>query len=540
MKDFWRLLLMFRPYRAWIIAGIGISFISLAANIILLSISGWFITTMAIAGAIGITVNYFTPAAIIRACAILRTGGRYAERLVTHEATFRFMAEMRTHLYQHIEAMPLAVSSRYHSGDLLTRLRGDIETLESFYIGLVQPCCVAFLALIASGLAFGFYSPMLAMIELLLLVLAGMVIPAIGWRSGRDPARRIVEEKSHLKIRMVENLQGFAEMQVYGLSVPAMQSALQQSDTLIARQKRMGMMDGIAQAATHFIAHVGLWVSLVSALILYQNGQIDRAHIPMLALMALACFEAVMPLGTAFQSLESCLQSARRLFALEDAPREEPEQHMPDMSGFDLRMDRVCFSYGNRVAQAVRDFSLHLTAGKIVMLAGPSGIGKSSIFHLLTGLYKPTSGQIIVNGMPYPEMAPETQRRFYSVVPQSPYIFSGTIRTNLLLGNPAASDAQLHAACDLACLDLPLDLYLGTGGETISGGEIRRLAMARAILRDAPCLLLDEPTEGLDQSTAAQVKQNLFAYAREKNKAVLWISHESGMDTQIDEAVFLS
>ncbi len=268
MRYFLRLLVLFRPYWGWAVAGILVSLISLMANIALLSVSGWFIATMGLAGITGGAVNYFTPGAIIRACAILRTGGRYVERLITHEATFRFMGEMRSWLYERIERMPLSKSSQYHSGDLLARLRGDVDALEAFYIGIVIPSCVAFLALIIITISFAIYSPLLALIELFLLVLAGVVIPYIAYRKGRVPAHKIIEQKSALKVHMVDNIQSLAEMTIYGTAMQRMDQAMELSDEIIEDQRKLGIMDGVSQGVNGFITNIGLWIALVIALIL--------------------------------------------------------------------------------------------------------------------------------------------------------------------------------------------------------------------------------------------------------------------------------
>ncbi len=531
MRYFLRLLVLFRPYWGWAVAGILVSLISLMANIALLSVSGWFIATMGLAGITGGAVNYFTPGAIIRACAILRTGGRYVERLITHEATFRFMGEMRSWLYERIERMPLSKSSQYHSGDLLARLRGDVDALEAFYIGIVIPSCVAFLALIIITISFAIYSPLLALIELFLLVLAGVVIPYIAYRKGRVPAHKIIEQKSALKVHMVDNIQSLAEMTIYGTAMQRMDQAMELSDEIIEDQRKLGIMDGVSQGVNGFITNMGLWIALVIALILYQQKLITQPQVPMLFLLAMASFESVIPLSLAFQSLESSLQAAKRLFALDegDSNTRSTTDTLPSQN-IQLRMENICFSYPNR-PNVLKDFNLHLQSAQMLTLTGPSGMGKSSIIHLLTGLYQADSGSITLNGLNYDQMNMDDVRQYFSVVSQNPYLFIGTLRTNLKLAKADATDEELDHACEIACLDgliqsLPqgYDTYVGEGGTTLSGGEIRRLAIARAVLRDAPCLLLDEPTEGLDDVTKSMLMQRLVTYS--KNKAVLLITHE--------------
>lgn len=536
MKEFIRLLRLFRPYRGWVAVGILVSLCSVLANIALMSVSGWFIMTMGLAGVTGAAVNYFTPAAIIRACAMVRTAGRYAERLISHETTFRFMAEMRLWLYERIEAMPLEKSSRYHSGDLLARLRGDIDTLEGFYIDIVMPSVVAFFALIVLVSVFAMHSVFLALVQLALLLTVGVVIPLVSSRIGKTASRKIIEQKAVLKTQMVDNIQNLAEMTVYGVAQSRMQQAQVLSDDLIEMQRRMGVADGVSQGLNGLLTNLGLWSALVIVLMLYQQNSVTAPQLPMLVLLALASFEAVTPLATAFQSLEGCLQAARRIFAFEDTVENTEEKPMIDISnGFDLVMRGIDFSYPDR-PHVLQDFSLELHKGAITKLVGPSGMGKSSVIALLTGLYQADQGSIELNGTDVTHWPSEWKRGYYAVVPQHPYLFAGTIRTNLLLAKPDATTQELDAVCKIACLDRFIaslaqgyDSYVGQGGVTLSGGEIRRIAIARALLKDAPCVLLDEPTEGLDRQTAENVMRNLAEYARDK--AVLLITHDADIVT---------
>lgn len=537
MKEFFWLLRLFRNYWAWALAGVLISLISLLANITLLSISGWFITTMGLAGVTGAAVNYFTPAAIIRTCAILRTCGRYAERLVMHEATFRFMAEMRQKIYEQIEAIPLAKTLQYHSGDLLTRLRNDIDTLETFYINIVLPVCVAFISIVVLLWVTAGYSPVIALSQFVLLIFSGLVVPYIAYLTGRKPAAGIVQDKSVLKEVMVDNLQAYAEMSVYGIINPRMNNARQLSDRIIDTQRRMGVMEGFSQALNGFIANSAMWIVLIVAIPLLRQNQIAPAQLPMLALLALASFEAVSPLSGAFQSLEACIQAARRLVELHEKPVRNSSLIIAKNQEFDLHMKNVCFAYGSH-APVLNNFSMRLKSGVFSSLVGPSGIGKSSVFHLLTGFYTPQKGQIELNGLSIDLLDEAQLRSFFAVVPQNPYVFSGTLRSNLLLANPQASQQELDHACKIACLDQFIselsqgyDTYIGEGGITLSGGERRRLAVARAVLKNSPCLLLDEPTESLDHLTANTIMQRLKDYA--SDRAVLMITHDLALAQSI-------
>ena len=542
MNEMLRLIKLFRPYWGWAALGIIVSYISVMANIVLLAVSGWFITIMGLAGVTGMAVNYFTPSAIIRACAILRTGGRYLERVITHEATFRFMAEMRSWLYHQIEAMPLSRSSRYHSGDLLARLRGDIDTLESFYINWITPCCVAFLACLTVGISFTAYDIRLALVHLGLLSLAGLAIPYVVYITSKTAVATLADERGQLKIQMVENIQSHAEMVIYGLAEPRMTKAMDTSQHVITRQRHIAQQESLGQAATGLITNIGMVIILCLTIMLFQNDQLKAAQIPMLTLFALASYEAVLPLSLAFQSFENSRQAARRIFELasnntQNDAMDQAAWPIAVTDDFTLHADQIDFAYDQR--PVLEQLSFSLNKGECLLIKGPSGIGKSSLLQLLVGLYAPTNGTLTLNGARYSDLTGDTIRHYYSVVPQRPYLFNGTIRTNLLIAKPDATSDEMIEACRIACFDLTkgLDDYIGEGGNTLSGGEIRRLAIVRAVLKNAPCLLLDEPTESLDQGTAAQLLDNLFAYAQDK--AMIIISHDPLPEQRFNQIIHL-
>ena len=200
MKDLIRLLGLLKPYSGWMLAGILISLLSLLANIVLMAVSGWFITAMALAGIAGVSMNYFSPAAIIRAAAIIRTAGRYAERLITHEATFRLLAAIRVWFYSKLEPLVPAVLEGYRSGDLFSRIQADIDSLNEFYLRILVPMAVAIAAIIMVTLFASRYDSALAWALFTLLSIAGIVLPVLVATAGRKPGTRQIKKKSEFKL----------------------------------------------------------------------------------------------------------------------------------------------------------------------------------------------------------------------------------------------------------------------------------------------------------------------------------------------------
>lgn len=508
MRLFLRLLALGRFSWGWMALGAMLSLVALLANVALMGTSGWFITAMGLAGVAGGTLDYFSPAAMIRAFAILRTGGRYAERLVTHEATFRLIAALRVWLFERMEPQsPLALSA-HHSGDLASRLRTDLDRLESACLRIALPFFVAVAAIPAIVAWLCRYAVSFAIIESLGLVLAGLFVPMSLSLSTMAWSRRRVGLLVHLNEAAVDIVQGMAELLAFGAAQRFVGRFSEASRAAIAAQTRLGLVDGLAQAGLLLGGNLALWGVVVAAIPLVRQGGLAPADMVMAGLVALAAFEAVAPLPGAFQSLGGVLESAGRIFALADAcpASAEPLVGRPALPArCDLRLRGLDFAYRAGDRPILAGIDLDLPQGRKVAVLGPTGAGKSTLVLLLTGLVRPTGGRILLGDRPSGDFDGESWRSLFAVAPQSPGLFCGTLADNLRLGRADASDADLMHALEVAGLAdfvamAPggLGCWLGETGLTLSGGQARRLSVARALLKTAPVLILDEPGEGLD------------------------------------------
>lgn len=546
MRILVRLLLLYRPYWGWLAMGTGIALVTLLANVALMGTSGWFITAMGIAGATGGSLDYFTPAALIRACAIVRTVGRYGERVVTHEATFRLIARLRSWLFRRVEPQPPTVLDGYHSGDLSSRLRTDLDRLETAYLRIFTPVTVALCAGAVILAWMGRFSRSFMLVEGSLLVFSGFAVPwLLAHRSARW-GRLQVGQTVRLTEAAVDGIQGMPELLAFGAARRHIESFAALSRDVIALQVKLGRLNGLSQAAMLLGSNLALWSVVVLAIPLLRRGELDPADLVMVALAALAGFEAVAPLPAAFIAFGGVLESAGRIFALADgAP---PMTALPGAERrperCDLRLAAVTFAYRASQSPVIDRLDLDLPQGRRLALVGPMGSGKSTLVLLLAGLLHPSAGQIWLNGRPMDDFAPETLRSCFAVAPQSTSLFSGSIRDNLLLARPDAGDAALQHVLTVAGLtdflaSLPdgLDSWLGETGFTLSGGQARRLSVARALLKDAPVVILDEPGEGLDYQTERAM---LRAVADDlQGRSLLLITHRrAGLDL-VDEIVSL-
>ena len=546
MRDLLRLLRLFRPYWGWIALGVLLSFATLLANVGLMAISGWFITAMAMAGVASVSMNYFTPAAIIRFFAIVRTVGRYLERLVTHEATFRMLATLRRWFYEHLEPLAPARLQHFRSGDLLSRIRADIDTLENFYLRILAPLLVAFFGSIAFVFFLGWFHPLMGLIELILLLLAGVIIPGEIARRARTPGQRIVQNAAELRATSVDGLQGMGELLIYGAAENHAMQMNALSKKLIRDQGQMARYTGISQGVMILCANLAMIGVLIIAISMVNQERLSPPYLTMLALFTLASFEAILPLPLAFQSLGETLAAARRIFSIVDTepevkdPAEEPAT--PDACA--IRLQSVSFSYNRDAVEALHHISFDLPPGKKLAIVGPTGSGKSTLVDLLLRFREPSAGQIEFAGHPLEAWTGETVRQKIAVVSQRTHLFNSTIRNNLMLANLDADTTEMEEACRIAQIHEFIesqperyDTFVGEAGVKLSGGQARRIAIARAVLKDAPIMVLDEPGEGLDAPTERATMQALFDYLGDRS--LLLITHRvTGLDA-MDEILVL-
>lgn len=546
MNTLRRMLGLMRPYAGWMLLGVLASLATLVANVVLMAMAGWFIAAMAIAGAAGASMNYFTPAAVIRAAAIVRTGGRYAERLVTHEATLRLLAGLRVWFFRRLEPLAPAGLEQDRAGDLVSRIGADVDALDSFYLRVLVPVLVALIGVSLATLVMSAYDPLLGAVLLTLLLAAGLGLPWLTGRLGRAPGEQRVLRAAALRTTLVDGVQGMAELSLYGADQQQADRVAADSHALRAAQARAARIAGLAQSGLTLCANLALWLVVVVAVPLVGSGAVGPAELAMLALFTLAAFEAVMPLPDAFAALGQSLAAARRLFAIVDRspPICDPREGRPAPADFAFDLEAVGLRYPGLPAPALSDLDLQLAAGARVALTGPTGSGKSSLVPLLLRLREPTAGRIRLGGYDLAEYRGEDLREWVAVVPQQVQLFNASIADNLRLAAPGAAQEDLERVCAVAQLSEFIALlpegyatWVGETGVRVSGGQARRLAIARALLRDFRLLILDEPGEGLDTSTERALMAALFDFLGDRG--LLLITHRPAGLAYVDRQLRL-
>ena len=481
----------------------------------------------------------------VRLFGISRGLFRYLERLVSHQVTFHLLARLRMWFYAALEPLAPARLMQYRSGDLLARVVADVETLENFYVRVVSPPLVALIIALGTAFVLGRYDPWLGWALLGFLLTLGVLAPLLAGALGRAPGRALITVRAALHDQLVDGVQGMADLIAFGRQA-ARSELITQTGLVYARlQRRMGRITGFNDGLGVLLTNLGMWTVLVLAIPHVAGGEIPGVVLASLALITLASFEAVTPLPLAAQMLSASLQAAGRLFeVLDSAPavRETDSPQIAGQGGGALSFRDVHFSYG--AGAALNGISFQLEPGRSIAIVGPSGAGKSTLVNLLLRFWEVEQGEIMLAGVPIQSLALDDARSRLAVAAQNTYFFNATIRQNLLIASAHATQAQIEAATQkaqihdfIAGLPKGYDTWIGEQGLRLSGGERQRLAIARALLKDAPLLVLDEPTANLDPLTEHALLDVLFAAM--DGKTVLMITHRLVGMERFDEILVL-
>ncbi|MBK5144815.1 cysteine/glutathione ABC transporter ATP-binding protein/permease CydC [Budviciaceae bacterium BWR-B9] len=536
MKTLLPFLALYRRHWFRLSLGIVLAIVTILASIGLLTLSGWFLAASALAGIAGILFNYMLPAAGVRGSAIFRTAGRYAERVVTHDATFRVLAHLRTFTFKKLMPLSPAGIARFRQAELLNRLVADVETLDHLYLRLISPLVSAIVVIMVVTFGLSWLDVSLAFTLGLIMLVLLFTIPAIFYRAGKPVGADLTALRSDYRGQLTSWLQGQSELVIFG----ALTAFRQKLDVIelrwLERQKQQASLAGSSQS----LMIVASGLTFVLILWMAADGVGDNSQpgalIALFVFISLAAFEALAPVAGAFQHLGQVMASAERVNQLIE---QKPEVTFPHhQTAFaeqaSLSLDNVSFTYEKQPFPAIKNVSLNLQSGEHIALLGRTGCGKSTLLQLLTRAWDPQQGTILLNDRPLTDYDEATLREMMVVVTQRVHIFSATLRNNLLLAAPDASDEQLTSALIKVGLDALLEqdglnTWIGEGGRQISGGEQRRIGLARALLHKAPLILLDEPTEGLDANTEHQILMLLKEHCQ--HKSVILITHRlSGLE----------
>ena len=506
---------------------------TIASNIALIGTSSWLIS----AAALHPSIAELQVAIVgVRFFGISRGVFRYFERLTSHQVTFSLLARLRTWFYEAIEPLAPARLMKYRSGDLLSRVVSDVETLENFYIRVVSPPLVALIISLSASAYLGiFYAP-LGWILFAFLLASGVALPLLTRLLSRNSGKKLVGARAALNTQLVDGIQGLSDLLAFGRSTSRQDEIAKIGIDYGAEQQRESRLTGFHSGLSVLLTNLGMWTILIFAIPAVDAGIITGVMLATLTMIALVSFEAVAPLPLASQMLGETNEAAKRLFEIVDAEAEvksgirdqglgSRNQELPS-----IEFSNLVFSYAKNDENALNDISFKVNAGKSLAVVGPSGAGKSTLMNLLLRFWEFHNGDILLDRESLHNFPADDIRAQIAVIPQQAYFFNASVRDNLSLARPDATDKEIQDAAKQAQIhdfieSLPkgYETFIGEQGARLSGGERQRLAIARAILKDAPILILDEPTANLDPITERDVLKSLFALMR--GKTSLLITH---------------
>jgi ATP-binding cassette subfamily C protein CydCD len=517
---------------------------TIGASVALMGTSAWLISTAALHPSVadlGVSVVG------VRFFGISRGLLRYAERLVSHDVTFRLLARLRTWFYEKLEPLAPARLMEYRAGDLLARIIGDVETLENFYVRVVSPPLMAVLVGFFVALFLGFFGLQLALVFLVFFLGLGLVLPILAQILSRKSAVETITLRADLHTRLVDGIQGMADLLAYGRGPQRLAEVSASSTGYGNSQRRMARVTGVHSGLTTLLVQLGMWSVLTLAIPLVHAGTVDGPMLASLSLLTLASFEAVMPLPLAAQMWNSAREAARRLFEVVDAQPvvSDPSSTIGEpITNYQLQVTDLSFSYPNQSTPALQHVTFNVQQGKSIAVVGPSGAGKSTLANLLLRFWDYNSGEVRLGGESLKAYAQDEVRAQIGLVSQNTYFFNTSVYQNLRFARRKSTQEEVEAAAQAAqihdfILGLPkgYDTLIGEQGLRLSGGERQRLAIARAILKDAPILILDEPTANLDPLTEQQVLETLYELM--KRKTSLLITHRLIGLENVDEILVM-
>jgi thiol reductant ABC exporter CydC subunit len=507
---------------------------AVGAAVALMAVSGYLISRAAQRPE---TILVLTVAIVgVRLFALARAGLRYGERLATHDVAFRALATLRARFFARLAPL-VPGATGMHAGDLLSRFTGDVDRLQDLYVRALAPPAVALLAGAGAVLAAWLIVPAAGAVLLLGLLLGGLGAPWLVARTARRAAGAQAPARAALTSELIEALDGAAELAVAGRARERVARIERLDARLSALARRDAWTGGLAAGSSSLLAGLTLCAVLAVGVRSTASGALDAVLLASLAFVAMAAFDAVAPLPAAAQHLAACADAAARLEDVtgREPPVRDPAEPLPAPPRAVLAADHV----GDRV---LRDVTLRLEPGRAIALVGPSGAGKSTLAELLVRFRDPARGRITLGGVDVRRLRQDDLRRTVALVDQDAHLFATSIRENLLLARRSAGDGELRRALRdvglgpwLAAQPDGLDTQVGEHGARVSGGERRRLAVARALLCDAPLVIVDEPAAHLDEPAAAALQRTLLAAARTRGRGLLLITHSAGGLDAYDE-----
>ena len=543
MKDLAIIMKLMMIEKKDILLSILFGFIAGIAGVGLFSASGYLISKAALLPPLHALIIVTST---VKLLGFTRALSRYAERLFSHRATFTMLSNLRVSFFEKLEPLAPSIFQKYRSGDLLARIVGDVESLQNFFLRVFYPPIVLVMVFLSTILFTTFFSIYIAIIIFIGLLFTILIVPALFAYRQIEIDNQVREGRGALSTEVAEFLHGFRDLKIYQKLDEKEQKLLDASDVYIEEQTKENVNLLYSESANSFVALFVTWLVLGVGAYLVVNDQLAGIFLAMLVMTSLTVFEDVGPMAAFPIYLQDNKYAATRLFSvveIEDGNSvndvlEEPMNQLSPLTAPAIQMQDVIFTFPNEWRKTLNNVSIKIEAGTKTAIVGPSGSGKSTLLQLLLKINSPQQGTILLNDMSIQEVQQESIWKTANVVLQENHFFHGTIRDNLLIEDDEMTDQQIESVLEkVQLMDFSLTDQVFERGENLSGGEKQRLAIARAILKDGPLWVFDEPTSSIDALTERTIYEYLFDHA--KDDTFLLVSHRLTGLEKMDQIIVM-
>ena len=551
MKAIWRILApLYRQRLGGLALALLFTAITLAAGVGLLGVAGWFLTGAALAAAWQ-TFNLFAPSALVRGLSFIRIVSRYIERVVGHDTTLRLLADLRGTVFKRLLPLDAGQLAKYRDGDLIARLTGDVDALDTVYLFAIAPVITALAIGVILSLVLGAWLPAAGLLLLLCLFLGSLIVPLYLAKKAHQPGLVAQENIAIMRDTAVQAVTAHADLISLGAESKARREFAAQCLEVATAHKRQAILAANGKAVVQILSGLSLVGVLYWGSEGFTEGLINGPVWAGLVLATLGFFEIFAPIMRGASRLGSAAAAAKRIETLMQAkPNIEDAAEVIDLPvQGDIVFDNVRYTYPGDERQqkgpeVLRGISLQIDMGERIAIIGRSGAGKSSLLNLLLRFDDPDSGVISFGGVDIRHVPVAQLHQRIAFLTQDAPVFLGTIRSNLLIADAEANDDQLWQVLDSArlgdfvrSLEACLDTWTGETGRTLSAGQARRLCLARALLSPAQVLVLDEPTQGLDRAVEQAFMADLMTAT--EGRTVIMVTHAQLVKDAVDRIIKL-
>lgn len=501
----------------------------------LFSASGYLISQAALAPPI---YTLMVLVATVKLFGIISAISRYGERYFSHRGTFTMLSNLRVAFYEKLEPQFHHVFHRFRSGDLLSRIVGDVETLQNFFLRVFYPPIVLVLVFLCTILFTAVFSVVHALILFLGFVLTTILIPAYFSIRKRKVDKELREKRGELSTEMTELFYGFRDLKIHGRLTEKEVMLEELAEQYVQEQEKASTNHLYNEAVNTFVS-LGISVLvLATGVHLVANSALDGIFLAMLLMISLTVFENTTAMAVFPNHLEDSRRAATRLAEVVAEVPNEQRKELQLTAPPSFKLDNVSFTYSGEERKTLEHVMLTLPKGSKTAIVGPSGSGKSTILHLLLQFDEPDSGTISIDGKGIGQFTQESIWKYANVVLQENHFFYGTIRDNLAIASDDVTDEEMVDVLEKVELGtFRLDDHVLEKGANLSGGEKQRLAIARAMLKNSFIWLLDEPTSSLDSLTEAAIYKEIFRLAEEDT--LVLVSHRLTGLEKMDQIVVM-